>query len=440
VEGGASNADFRYHLEMNLAPAYGPVSALLLAGLAWGVVQPGSWQNSTVAEPHDKAGKIRVLQFGDSHTAADNLQIAVRASLQQDLGNGGIGMFLPCATPHPGQERAWTSRCSKGWTLQTRPAPGMPDEFLGLPGMLLETAKPGESIHVEAPFATFRAFFLKQPGGGRVRFLLNGTPIGDLDLAGAGRQPVPYIVSAPMHTRQRVEMRTMGGIVRLLSVTLEDAGSGVVYSPLGVIGARAENLLHVNEEFFARQIAWEDPDLVVLAFGTNEASGAGVDEMLHAAKIGEVVDRLRRSAPAASILLVGPPDRGGDIDASGSMPTLTGIIRAIEATATLKKTGFLDLRAAMGGPGTTSRWAESAPPLAQPDRTHFTPVGYQRLGALIAGAISSSIPKTSIPKSPPEPVSAITYKVRGADGKLTYTTDPELVRKLLVQGGTLIGN
>jgi hypothetical protein len=156
-----------------------------------------------------------------------------------------------------------------------------------------------------------------------------------------------------------------------------------------------------------------------------------------------VVDRLRRAAPAASILLVGPPDRGGDTDASGSMPTLTGIIRAIETTATVKKIGFLDLRATMGGPGTASRWAETQPPLAQPDRTHFTPIGYQRLGTLIAGAISNAVSggiSTSRPKSPPAPTSAITYTVRGADGKLTYTTDPDLVRKLLVQGGTLIGN
>ena len=32
------------------------------------------------------------------------------------------------------------------------------------------------------------------------------------------------------------------------------------------------------------------------------------------------------------------------------------------------------------------------------------------------------------------------YTVRGADGKMTYTNDPEVVRVLLVNGGTLIGN
>src|SRR5205823_3549510 len=106
--------------------------------------------------------------------------------------------------------------------------------------------------------------------------------IGDVDLAGPRRQPAPFVITvprqAPQRAAQRLEMRTLGGRVRLLSMTLEDAGPGVVYSPLGVVGARAENVLHIDEECFSRQIAWEDPDVVVLAFGTNESSGAGVDE------------------------------------------------------------------------------------------------------------------------------------------------------------------
>lgn len=354
-------------------------------------------------------------------------------------------MFLPCATLHPGNERAWSTRCSHGWTLQTRPAPGPSEEFLGLPGMLLETSTPGETIQLEAPFATFRAFFLKQPGGGRVRFLLNGSPIGDLDLEGATREPMPYIISAPAGALQRVEMRVLGGSVRLLSVTLEDAGSGVVYSPLGVVGARAENLLHENQEFFARQIAWEDPDVMVLAFGTNEASGAGVDEAVHAQRIGDLIERLRRAAPAATVLLVGPPDRGGDGRGSGSLPALNGVIKAMETAAASKRAGFLDLREAMGGPGTALRWAATDPPLAQPDRTHFTPIGYQRLAPIIAQAIASSIPapRASVVAGAASGTASgatITYTVRGTDGKITFTNDPDVVRKLLVQGGTLLEN
>ena len=42
--------------------------------------------------------------------------------------------------------------------------------------------------------------------------------------------------------------------------------------------------------------------------------------------------------------------------------------------------------------------------------------------------------------APAKPAATIMYTVRGADGKITYTNDPEIVRVLLVKGGTLMGN
>ena len=181
--------------------------------------------------------------------------------------------------------------------------------------------------------------------------------------------------------------------------------AGVVYSPLGVIGARAENFLHINEDFFARQIAWEDPDVVVLAFGTNESSGAGVDETLHAARIGEVVDRIRRAAPRASVLLVAPPDRGSvsgaEVDVTGSLRTLPPVIRAIETTARLKNTGFLDLRAAMGGPGTAERWVHADPALAQPDRDALHAARIPALGRIHRrGDRTRRLPMCRVPRPP----------------------------------------
>ena len=134
----------------------GRAAAVLLTGIAWGVVLPGWLTAPPVEIASDKSGKLRVIHFGDSHTAADNLQLSIREHLQQASGSGGIGIFLPCATPHPAQQHAWTSHCSKHWTLQTRPTPppAIADEYLGLPGMLLETDATGESIFVDAPFST----------------------------------------------------------------------------------------------------------------------------------------------------------------------------------------------------------------------------------------------------------------------------------------------
>ncbi len=373
-------------------------------------------------------GKLRIVQFGDSHTAADSLQIALRQHFQETLGDGGFGSFLPCA--------ARGSKCSKGWTIQTRPAPNSHDEFLGLPGMLLETSRAGETIEVSGDFTTVRAFFLKQPGGGRVRFYSNGAPLGDMDLNGAWPQAAPHNIRLPRRDAQRLTIQTLGGAVRLLSLHLENDTPGVVYSPLGVVGARAENLLHINEAAFESQLEWEQANVVILAYGTNESSGAGVDETANAARLGEIVDRIYRAAPGAAVLLVGPPDRG-NTGGWGTLPTLAGVIRSIEAAARAKGVGFLNLEAAMGGPGTAARWAAADPPLAQPDRTHFTPLGYQRLAAYIAAAVpgaASAGPAMVID------VSQKTFRIRTPDGRVTLTNDPATIRRLLDQGGTEVRN
>jgi lysophospholipase L1-like esterase len=409
----------------------GFVAVFLLLGIAGAALAParglGSPEDLAALPRRSIGGKLRIVHFGDSHTAADTLQVALRNHFQQSLGNGGTGLFMPCTT------RA--SRCSRGWTLLARPGPGLSDDYLGLPGMLLQTSRPGETIQVDGEFSLFRAFFLKQPGGGRVRFFVNGAPIGDMDLSGAWRQAVPYLGRLPRRGPHRLEIRTLGGAVRVLSLNLEDEMPGVVYSPLGVIGARAENLLHINPEAFNTQLAWESPDFVIVAYGTNESSGAGVDEAAYSARVGEIVERIRGAAPSAAVLLVGPPDRGG-ADPFGSLPALGPVIRAIESAARQKNVGFLDLKAAMGGPGTASRWAAANPPLAQPDRTHFTPLGYQRLAAYIASAVQAGPAAVATVAEASQRI----YRVRGADGHITVTNNPETVRMLVGQGGTLEGN
>jgi lysophospholipase L1-like esterase len=411
----------------------GSISVLLLVGMACTALAPRGALVRAQDDPaaparHGADGKLRILHFGDSHTAADTMQIALRQHFQQSMGDGGAGVFLPCTS------RA--SRCSKGWTLQTRPVPGVPDDFLGLPGMLLQTSQSGESIQVEGEFSTFRAFFLRQPGGGRVRFFVNGTPIGDMDLSGAWRQAVPYIGWSPRRERQRLEIRTLGGAVRLLSLSFENGTSGVIYSPLGVVGARAENLLHIDETAFATQLQYESPDFVILAYGTNESSGAGVDEAAYAARIEELVDRIHRAVPGAAVLLVGPPDRGGP-DSAGSLPALAGVIRGIEAAARQKNVAFLNLESAMGGPGTATQWAMANPPLAQPDRTHFTPLGYQRLASYIAGAVAVPAPAPALVTAK---ATSKVFKILTPDGRIWLTNDPETVQSLLGRGGTVQGN
>jgi hypothetical protein len=95
----------------------------------------------------------------------------------------------------------------------------------------------------------------------------------------------------------------------------------------------------------------------------------------------------------------------------------------------------------MGGPGTAAQWATADPPLAQPDRTHFTPLGYQRLAAYIAGAVAMPArASASVPALVTAKVTSKVYKILTPEGRIWITNDPDTVQTLLGRGGTVQGN
>jgi lysophospholipase L1-like esterase len=177
--------------------------------------------------------------------------------------------------------------------------------------------------------------------------------------------------------------------VRILGVSVEKASPGVVYSALGLVGARAEYLLKCREATFEAEIASEEPDLVILGYGTNESSGAYLDINAYATALSTIIARIRRGAPSALVVILTPPDRGNveAVKAQQIQRILQQVIAAQRSAAATQNVLLLDLHTAMGGAGSAEHWAEAQPPLARPDLTHFTNEGYNLLGRYIAGGI-----------------------------------------------------
>ena len=188
----------------------------------------------------------------------------------------------------------------------------------------------------------------------------------------------------------RFEIRTLdSGPVRILGVSVEKAAPGVVYSALGLVGARAEYLLKCREETFDAQIAAEQPDLIIMGYGTNETSGSYLDENAYETALATIISRLHRAAPSALVILLTPPDRGDSRpgQAQRIQRILQEVIAAQRDVAWREGAIVMDLHTAMGGAGSAEHWAAMQPPLARPDMTHFTNEGYNLLGRYIVGGI-----------------------------------------------------
>jgi lysophospholipase L1-like esterase len=171
-----------------------------------------------------------------------------------------------------------------------------------------------------------------------------------------------------------VALRTLDTApVRLFGWTL-DNGKGITVETLGVNGAQASILLNANEHIWSAEVARRTPALAILAYGTNEANSRLWTPEQYRADLTEVVARVRRAAPDASILLVGPPDCGK----ARALLHLTEVIDIQRELATSLNVAFWDWRMHMGGARVVTLWVRAG--YSQADYIHLTSEGYRLIG------------------------------------------------------------
>lgn len=319
---------------------------------------------------------IHIVQFGDSHTASDDWTNAMRRSLQFRFGDGGPGFTYP-GHPYRGYRNFRApSGNSPGWKTEgVISAPG--DGREGLGGISLNASHAGENVWLQGEGDQIELFFMLQPGGGQLNFLVDGqlqSAVSTDGPAGPG-----YFTYSPLPGYHTFEVRTVtSDPVRLFGWVLQNNG-GVTYETLGINGAQADLVASWHEGTFAPQLQRRDPALIVFAYGTNEALSPHFTEEGYRASFAEALARLRRASPTASILVVGPPDcwlkRKGRLTAFPHMEKVIEIQREIAAR---QRCSFWDWRRRMGGEGSKQKWVNAG--LAQVDYVHFTSTGYQLIG------------------------------------------------------------
>jgi len=97
--------------------------------------------------------------------------------------------------------------------------------------------------------------------------------------------------------------------------------------------------------------------------------------------------RIERAAPAASCLLLGPPDlarRAKGKDDWKTWPRVLEILAVQRRVAEAAGCAFYDQLGAMGGPGSMAAWASEPEPRGNRDRVHLTRSGYLQLGTSFA--------------------------------------------------------
>jgi lysophospholipase L1-like esterase len=344
----------------------------------------------------DSGGDIlRILQFGDSHTAADYFSGEMRARLQATFGNGGLGYQFP-GHPFAGYRLAGSSRAqSAGWVTQGNHFTELGDAQTGLGGIAISTSRPDETVTLTTTCQTLQVQYLRQAGGGHIDFSDNGTFISTIDTgdnagdtaslesaqavnSARGAGTMTYSCTPGVHD---FELTTLDDApVRLLGLVTEQPG--ITYECLGINGAVAPLILRWDQQLFADYLRQRRPALIVLAYGTNESTASPEHDSEYVAQLRQVVRTLHSIVPEASILMLGPYDR--EVRSGRGRHAYWSVSRAIDRiiddqreVCRTEHCAFYDERARMGGPGAMTRWTEEG--LAQGDHTHLTGAGYRLL-------------------------------------------------------------
>jgi len=338
----------------------------------------------------------RIMQFGDSHTAADFWTGRLRQRLQFRFGDGGPGFLLP-ARPWRGYTHMGVGQGGfKSWiadSLRSKECDGL----VGLAGAALLPG--GESLQFHAAFAEYRIHLLGAPGD-QPRVELTPFPgpaeLPLLPIPSAPQsdiRPGPLTFQKTLVSGQVLKILGRSGIpagvqelnlslppgARLLGVELRSGKPGVLYDELGLNGAELLDLERWSPGLRQALLEQAEPNLLVLAYGTNDMGRKDMDPAEYRARAQKLFSALKEES-GACILVVGPLDRVGTKkrQVAGLEAGAKWVIQALREAALATDCAFWDAREAMGGEGSILTWKSHG--LAQKDLVHLTAPGYQRLG------------------------------------------------------------
>ncbi|HMN52474.1 MAG TPA: GDSL-type esterase/lipase family protein, partial [Xanthobacteraceae bacterium] len=232
---------------------------------------------------------------------------------------------------------------------------------------------------------------------------------------------------------REITITTKGeGKVNLSSVAVHNRQFGLSYNNVGFPGATVDIVNKFDDAILDNELKRLDPQIVVLAFGTNEGFNDGLDPAVYERSYERALNKIRRALPDAKIVIVAPPDaaRGPKKDpeknaktngdtkdtpekkADGEKkqappvaeasekngcnqwktpPQLNKVREVQEIIAKRHGLVYWNWASIMPSECAADRWANASPPLLAKDRVHFTLEGYRRSAAQFLKALEPLI-------------------------------------------------
>lgn len=351
---------------------------------------------------------VHILQIGDSHSAGDAVTGAWRGTLQGQFGSGGRGV-LPPGRPYAGYyTRGVSVSMSPGWRIDATFGKGAraANPLIGMSGFALTSTAPGQRMALKAGTAemAFDRVILCAFAGMYATSVTIRSDAGEQAIDLTSDIAEPRCTTLHFDTPQmQIELVADRGPVTITSwATFRDNG-GVAVSNLGIVGSQLLHFSRTDDAVLREEMKAYAPDLIVLAFGTNEGFGPRIDAVAYEALLRGQIARLRALAPGVPILLLGPPDaltRNAALRGPGATGCGDGLFapagldqvrRVQRKVADEEGVAWWDWQARMGGVCSARSWVTEAPVRMRGDYVHFNSIGGEAIAAQLQSDISETL-------------------------------------------------
>jgi len=345
---------------------------------------PALWQSLRDLEDKKRLEPIRIIQLGDSHTAGDYFSGQLRQRLQNQFGDAGIGWLTPGYITNQRSSEVLL-RSTGSWKLSDAKQHKHSGVF-----------PVGGFINTSAGNSILEIKVKEVPAAGQWRLNIwqnsRQTP-WSLALPGGKVHKLPGQGDAKANWRlstQELDANKVSGLKllapsggKLGGVILDRMMPGITLDALGNNGSVANVINRWDSATLRSQLQWRNPQLIILAYGTNEAFGKDLVPETYEAELRQAIRSLRGAAPEAAILLVGAPSsaksRPPHINGGCRVPLPPSLIKVQNSQRRIARqegTLYWDWSAMMGGNCGAQFWLKQKTPFMRPDLVHMSPEGY----------------------------------------------------------------
>ena len=328
----------------------------------------------------------RILHLGDSHVAADLITKTIRRELQARHGNGGRGFTPANQRATMGGRRVGRE---SGWVRDRIVDRGRAGRRYGFSGFSYESKKAGAklSYKIAGGDAKLRVYYEAQPKGAKLTVKKGNKTLGEIDTkAEVSKSRVETFVLDGK--KGKVDLIAGGKHARVYGLSFESADKGVVYDPIGPVGADAKVYLQLDQKSFHEHLASHAPDLIIFMVGGNDAlkirkKWTTLEKVRKDHR--DLIDSVKKAVPGVECMLWTPMDAGKKKGKKVVSKPGLGAIRAMQIEVAKEKgCAVWDLYTAMGGDGSITRWAKAR--IMNADLVHPKSKAAELLGQLFVDA------------------------------------------------------